>query len=77
MQFAAGDAAALKSHVSAVSQMVSLNGGLENIKGMNGFLKVMINILVCKHRRMIEATPFDNQDRSRLHTLDYFFSYLI
>ncbi|KAI1653867.1 hypothetical protein F4813DRAFT_373059 [Daldinia decipiens] len=74
---AAGDAAALKRHISAVSQMVSLNGGLENIKGMNGFLKVMINILVCKHRRMIESTGFDNQDRSRLYTLDYFFSYLI
>ncbi|KAI0095411.1 hypothetical protein F4814DRAFT_436546 [Daldinia grandis] len=76
-EFAAGDTIALKAHVDAVSQMVSLNGGLENIKGMNGFLKVMINILVYKHRRMIEATGLDDQDRSRLYSLDYFFSYLI
>ncbi|KAI8965248.1 hypothetical protein F5Y11DRAFT_22630 [Daldinia sp. FL1419] len=74
-EFAAGDTAAFGSHINAVSQMVTLNGGIDKVHGMNGFLQIMIQVLVAK-RRVIEAFASDNRDNVRLYTLDYFFSYL-
>lgn len=73
-EFAAGDSAAWESHIGAVGEMVRINGGLDNIKGMNGFLRVMIQMLELKHqRRIILTARSDLSDVSSLYSLDYFF----
>ncbi|KAI0891128.1 hypothetical protein F4806DRAFT_483680, partial [Annulohypoxylon nitens] len=73
-EFAAGDPAAWESHIGAVGEMVRINGGLDNINGMNGFLRVMIQMLALKHqRRIILTARSDLSDVSSLYSLDYFF----
>ncbi|KAI1453555.1 hypothetical protein F4805DRAFT_363684 [Annulohypoxylon moriforme] len=72
-EFAAGDSVAWDSHINAIGQMVRLNGGLNSIKGMNGFLRVMVEVLVFKHLHgMILTARSDVNDVSKLYKLEYF-----
>ncbi|KAI0880224.1 uncharacterized protein GGS22DRAFT_87178 [Annulohypoxylon maeteangense] len=73
-EFAAGNSIAWESHINAVYEMVKLNGGLDTIKGMNGFLRVMIEVMTSKHLHgMILTASSDVNDVSKLYKLEYFF----
>ncbi|KAI2465381.1 hypothetical protein F4781DRAFT_26256 [Annulohypoxylon bovei var. microspora] len=72
--FATGDSVAWESHINAVDQMVKLNGGLDSIKGMNGFLRRMVEALAFKHQqKTILTTRSDINDTLKLYSLEYFF----
>jgi hypothetical protein len=45
-----GDKATCKTHMNAVVRMVKLNGGIERIVGMNGFLRQMVSVFACKEQ---------------------------
>ncbi|KAI1204689.1 uncharacterized protein F4807DRAFT_325411 [Annulohypoxylon truncatum] len=73
-EFVLGDSVAWESHINGIGEMIKLNGGLDNIKGMNGFLRLMLEVLAFKHqRRMISTARSDVNDISKLYRLEYFF----
>ncbi|RYP88848.1 hypothetical protein DL769_000214 [Monosporascus sp. CRB-8-3] len=73
-EIVAGDSAAWKSHIDAVAHMVELNGGLENVRGMNGLMRRMIEVLASKDRLHVRNITFGGDNTAKLYTLDDLFS---
>ncbi|RYP61978.1 hypothetical protein DL771_009918 [Monosporascus sp. 5C6A] len=74
---AAGDSAAWKSHIDAVAHMVKLNGGLENIRGMNGFVRRLIQVLTSKDRLQVRNIVSNGDNTVKLYTLDDLFAHVV
>ncbi|KAI0383376.1 hypothetical protein F5Y04DRAFT_33643 [Hypomontagnella monticulosa] len=72
-EFIIGDSIAWKSHINAVSQMVKLNGGIENVHGMNGFLRQMIEVVTSKRDADMAPAGSSRDTIIRLCTLKGFF----
>ncbi|RYP53029.1 hypothetical protein DL768_001932 [Monosporascus sp. mg162] len=70
---AAGDSAAWKSHIDAVAHMVKLNGGLENVRGMDGLLRRMIEVLASKDCLQVRNITSNGDNTAKLYTLDDIF----